>query len=71
MVYLRTQNEEIVIDMTRCTSVVAENGDVYANVENGTSFLLGKYKSQERAKDVIGEIYAILDVTSRYDMPIV
>ena len=69
--YLRTQNEEIVIDMTKCTSVVVEEESVYANVENGASFLLGTYKTQERAKEIIGEIYAVIDVTSRYDMPIV
>ena len=69
--YLRTQNEEIVIDVEKCTSVVAEEGSVYFNVDNGTSFLGGTYKTQERAKEVIGEIYAVLDVTSRYDMPII
>ena len=69
--YLRTQNEEIVIDVEKCTSIVAEQGSVYANVDNGTSFLCGSYKTQERAKEVVGEIYAVLDVTSRYDMPIV
>ena len=69
--YLRSQNEEIIIDVDKCTSIVAEEGNVYFNMENGTSFLGGTYKNQERAKEVIGEIYAILDVTSRYDMPIV
>lgn len=69
--YLRSQNEEIMIDVDKCTSIVAEEGNVYFNMENGTSFLGGTYKNQERAKEVIGEIYAILDVTSRYDMPIV
>ena len=59
------------IDVDKCTSIVAEEGNVYFNMENGTSFLGGTYKNQERAKEVIGEIYAILDVTSRYDMPIV
>ena len=69
--YLRTQNEEIVIDLEKCTSVVAEEGSVYFNIDNGTSFLGGTYRNQERAKEVIGEIYAVIDVTSRYDMPVV
>lgn len=36
--------------------------------ENG--FLIGKYENEERAKEVLADIYANLDM-SRYDMPII
>ncbi len=69
--YLRTQTEEAIIDLDKITSIVAENGTVYLNLLYDGSFVAGTYKTHERAKEVVGEIFALLDVTSRYDMPIV
>ena len=69
--YLRTQSEEAIIDLEKISSIVAENGKVYLNLIYDGSFVAGTYKTQERAKEIVGEIFALLDVSSRYDMPIV
>lgn len=69
--YLRTQTEEAIIDIEKCTSVVIEENNVYVNLAYGGSFLCGTYKTKERAKEIVGEIFALLDVQTRYDMPIV
>lgn len=69
--YLRTQTEEAIVDLEKVSSVVAEDGTIYLNIFSDGSMIAGKYKSQERAKEIVGEIYALLDVTSRYDMPVI
>lgn len=69
--YIRTQTEETIVDSEKLLSITAETGIVYLNLIYEGSIVAGSYKSQERAKEVVGEIYALLDVQSRYDMPIV
>ena len=57
--------------MDKSSSVVVEKNGVYVNVIDGGSFLAGEYKTHERAKEVVGEIYALFEVSTRYDMPLV
>lgn len=35
------------------------------------AYKLGEYKTQDRAKEVIEEIFAFCDSQSKYDMPVV
>ena len=69
--YLRTQDDDAIVDLDKFTAIVAEDGKVFINMYDGNSLLAGEYKDQERAKEVLQEIYATLDVMSRYEMPIV
>lgn len=45
-------------------------GEVFIGGSSDAGFLIGKYKNEERAKEVVADIYANLDM-SRYDMPVV
>lgn len=47
-------------------SVETTVGDGYI-VDNDTQTILGKYESEERAKDVIKEIYNFLNLSSSHD----
>lgn len=47
-------------------SVETMNGYGYI-VDNSTQTILGKYESEERAKEVIKEIYNLLNPSSRHD----
>lgn len=57
--------------MDKSSSVVVEKNNVYVNIIDGNVFLAGEYSNHERAKEIVGEIYALFGVSSRYDMPIV
>lgn len=69
--YIRTQTEETIVDTEKILSITAETATVYLNLIYEGYVVAGTYRSQERAKEVVGEIYALMDVQSRYDMPIV
>ena len=69
--FLRTQNDDAIVDLDKFTAIVAEDGKVFIHLYDGNSLLAGEYKDQERAKEVLQEIYATLDVMSRYEMPVV
>lgn len=69
--YLRAQNDDAIVDLDKFTAIVVEDGKVFVHLYDGNSLLIGEYKDQERAKEVLQEIYATLDVMSRYEMPIV
>ena len=70
---IRVQDESAIYDFEKSFCVYAtENGEVYLMGYTGErAYLLGTYKNEERAKEVIKEIFALCDCQSRYDMPIV
>ena len=70
---IRSQDETAIYDLDKAFSVYAsEDGDVLVLGYTGElAYNLGKYKTQERAKEIVEEIYAYCGSQSRYDMPIV
>lgn len=70
---IRSQDSCAIYDTEKMSSVyTTEEGIVYALSYTGEiSFPIGEYATQERAKEVIEEIYALCDVQSRFDMPVV
>ena len=70
---VRSQDSRAIYDLTKMNSVFAnEEGLVYALSYTGElAYPLGKYDTEERAKEVVEEIYALFDSQSRYDLPIV
>ena len=70
--YIRTQDEKTVFNFSYFVYISCnELGEVFIGIEGGKGLLLGKYKTVERAKEVLEDIYINLDISSRYDMPIV
>lgn len=68
--YIRTQDEQAIFDFDKYGFISAnQNGEVCMG-GGETAYFLGKYATQERAKEVVEDIYANLEM-SRYDMPIV
>lgn len=67
------QYENVFYDLDKMTSVFAtEEGEVHAlGYACDTAFILGKYKSHERAQEIVKEIFALYTAESRYTMPIV
>lgn len=67
--YIRTQDEMAIFDFDRYGFISAnEEGEVFMGYESESGFALGKYENRERAKAVVQDIYANLEM-SRYDMP--
>lgn len=70
---IRTQNELALYDTDKAFSIFAnEDGEVMALGYTGElAYKLGEYKTEDRAREVIEEIYSFYDIQSRYDMPVV
>lgn len=70
--YLRAQNNDAIVDTDKCTSIViADGGKIYTNLHDGNSLCIGSYSGQDRAEEVLEELFALLECTSKYDMPVV
>ena len=69
---LRSQDDKAIYDLTKMNCVFAnEKGIVYAlNYTGELAYPLGKYETEERAQEVVDEIYALFDTQSRYNLPI-
>lgn len=75
---IKSQDDSAIYDIEKLMCVYAvENEDegtaiVYALGYTGElSYPLGEYKNMERAKEVVGEIFALCHSQSLYEMPIV
>ena len=70
---IRVQNETAIFDLDKMASVFSsEEGVVYAtNYSGETAYALGEYEDQDRATEIVEEIYSIFDTQRRYDMPVV
>ena len=67
-----TQYDEACINLEYFESIEAyEDGTVILTMNTSTEYQLGKYKNQDRAKEVVGEMFSLLGSSSRYNMPIV
>jgi hypothetical protein len=70
---IRTQDESAIYDLSKMSSVYTnEDGIIYALGYTGElAYPLGQYATQERAKEVVEEIYSLFEAQSRYDLPVV
>ena len=70
---IRSQDETAIYDLNKAFSIYAsEEGDVLLLGYTGElAYSLGHYKTRDRAKEIVEEIYAVCGVQSRYDMPLV
>lgn len=68
-----SQDENATYDLGKAFAVNANSeGEVHlVNYSGELAFLLGSYKSEERAKEIVAEIFALFDLQSRYSMPII
>lgn len=71
-----TQNEEAFFDTERFLGIIAEktddgHGAVFIDGYDGATFCLGEYKDLDRAREIVKEIFSIVDCMSRYSMPII
>ena len=69
---VRNQDCTAIYDLEKMNSVFAnEKGEVHALSYTGEiAYPLAKYDTEERAKEVVSEIYALFDCQSRYDIPV-
>lgn len=70
---IRTQDESALYDTDKAFSIFSnEDGEVMALGYTGElAYKLGEYETQDRAKEVVEEIYSFYDVQTRYDMPVI
>lgn len=70
---VRSQDERAIYDLDKLLSVFAnEEGIVYGLNYNGElAYTLGEYKTEDRALEIVEEIYALFDTQRRYDMPLI
>lgn len=70
---IRTQDESAIYDTEKAFSIFTnEDNEVMALGYTGElAYKLGEYKTHDRAKEVVEEIYAFYDSQSKYDMPVV
>ena len=70
--FILSQNSDAIYDMDKISCVSAEDdGSVVFVNYNGETFEGGKYANGERAKEVVYELYTLLDAVSRYEMPVI
>ena len=68
--FILTQDEKTVFNSAYFTYCACNSkGEVFLGYEGG-GLLLGKYATEERAKEVVRELFVCVDY-SRYEMPIV
>lgn len=69
--YLLTQNEMAIFDFDKYGFISCnEDCEVYIGGATDKGFLIGKYGTVERAKEVVADIYINLGM-GRYEMPVV
>ena len=70
---IRSQDETAIYDLEKAFSIYAnEEGEIFVLGYTGElAYKLGQYKTQDRAKEVVEEIYAFYGVQNRYDMPLI
>lgn len=76
---VRTQDETAIYDIEKMMCVYAVQSQdkkdefiVYGLSYTGElAYPFGRYKTMERAKSIVEEIYALCTSQSRYDMPII
>lgn len=70
---IRSQDECAIYDTEKMSSIYTDtDGKVYILGYTGEiTYPIGDYANQERAKEVIEEIYALIDSQTRFDMPVV
>ena len=70
--YLLTQDESAIYDFDKYGFIATDaEGCVLMGGGSEVAYILGKYSSQERAKEVVSDIYAVGLEVSRYEMPVV
>lgn len=72
--YIIEQEKEVILNLDSVSTIATGNEmtskNIYANCCNGDVAIIGKYKSAERAKEVIKEIQqAILEDKKVFEMP--
>lgn len=74
---VRTQDESAIYDLEKLMSVYAITNKEGENVVYALSYTgelaypLGEYKTLDRAKEIVGEIFALCHSSTLYEMPIV
>lgn len=70
---IRTQNSLDIFDLDKALSISAtEAGAVVLISYAGEAlYYLGEYESQNRAKEVVEEIFSFIGIQEKYDMPVV
>ena len=72
--HILNQDETAIYDLEKmaCVYVHLESRTVYVMMyATDIAFPLGTYKTIERAKEVVKEIFCMNGMTEKYDMPIV
>ena len=69
--YILTQDSEAIYEITGYEYIaVTEDGKVVlGNIQY--TYALGQYKSLERAKEVVAEIFVMIGSVSKYEMPVI
>lgn len=68
---IRTQDGDAIYDCSKAFSIVADkDGQVLCLGYTGElAYVLGRYNNQERAKEIVEEIFALIGSQEKYDMP--
>ena len=67
------QDSSAIYDLEKCIGVCAEaDGGVFIIPYTGEeAFWLGSYNSQDRAKEVVEEIFVMIGSQGKYEMPVI
>lgn len=77
---IRTQDDSAIYDVDKLLSIYVQKSDdeedTYYHVfglsyAGEMAFDLGSYNNEERAKEVVGEIFALCNSSTLYEMPVV
>lgn len=69
--FILTQDSMAIFEITRFDYIaVTEEGRVVAG-DAQINYFLGEYKSIDRAKEVVEEIFSMIGSVQKYDMPVI
>lgn len=69
-----SQDGDAIYDFDKCACIYVseEENKIYVlNYAGETAYPLGKYDTKERCIEIVKEIFALMECTSKYDMPYV
>lgn len=67
-----SQNNEAIYDTEKSVCIYAKDNIVYLmNYSGELAYILGEYKSDDRAKEIVEDIFVLQNCQDKYEMPMV
>lgn len=62
-----SQHKIVILNFNTATTIIAEKNEVIARLTNGNKATLGKYDTEERAKEILQEIIKCYESCNKID----